>query len=187
MGIFPQTKKFFLVLVLFFTGFSICSAQQSSSTDIHHNPWELIIYRPENNGDLNYVRCWIKLEDAHTGEDVTYTNAKATYEWISIPDVVNNYRQTYYLDSGMAAHLNLKSGQYNITVYTPKDKASFFTSQNPCSNEGDWTSNTFYYDTNNPTKVIFVMPTADENGFYDGGWYIDYKAPKFFKFTKAKQ
>ena len=27
----------------------------------------------------------------------------------------------------------------------------------------------------------------DENGFYDGGWYIDYKAPKFFKFTKAKQ
>ena len=49
------------------------------------------------------------------------------------------------------------------------------------------TSNTFYYDTNNPTKVIFVMPTADENGFYDGGWYIDYKAPKFFKFTKAKQ
>ena len=81
----------------------------------------------------------------------------------------------------MAAHLNLKSGQYNITVYTPKAD----TSQNPCSNEEDWLSNTFYYDTNNPTKVIFVIPTADENGFYNGGWYIDYKAPEFFKFTKA--
>lgn len=170
---------------LFLTGLIFNMAAQDSGQILHHNPWELIIYRPENNGDLNYVRCRIKLEDALTGEDVTYTKVKATYEWASIPDRVNYYKRTYYLDSGMAAHLNLKSGQYNITVYTPKADAAYFTSQNPCSNEEDWLSNTFYYDTNNPTKVIFVIPTADENGFYNGGWYIDYKAPEFYKFTKA--
>ncbi|MBP5603139.1 MAG: hypothetical protein J6X78_10490 [Treponema sp.] len=182
----PSSRKIklFIFVSLIFTQV-LCA--QNNSTSIKHNPWELIIYRPENNGDLNYVRCWIKLEDAETGEDVTYTKGKATYEWASIPNVVNNYQRTYYLDGGMAAHFNLKSGKYNITVYTPKDKTEYFTSQNPCSNDDDWISNTFYYDTNNPTKVIFVVPTADENGFYDGGWYIDYKAPQFFKFTKAKQ
>ena len=179
MHLSKKIKLFILISVIF----THCLMAQKNSTSIKHNPWELIIYRPENNGDLNYVRCWIKLEDAQTGEDVTYTKAKATYEWASIPDVVNQYRKTYYLDGGMAAHFNLKPGKYNITVYTPKDKANYFTSQNVCSNDGDWESNTFYYDTENPTKVIFVVPTADENGFYDGGWYIDYKAPKYFKFT----
>ena len=179
-------KKVFLIFLLISSSFFLYSAENNSD-DVHHNPWELIIYRPQNNGDLNYVRCWIKLEDALTGEDVTYTKAKATYEWASIPDKVNYYQKTYYLDGGMAAHLNLQKGKYNITVYTPKDKAGYFTSQNPCSNEGDWISNTFYYDTENPTKVIFVVPTADDNGFYNGGWYIDYKAPKYFKkFTTPK-
>lgn len=179
-------KKVFLIILLISSCFFLYSAENNSE-DVHHNPWELIIYRPQNNGDLNYVRCWIKLEDALTGEEVTYTKAKATYEWASIPDKVNYYQKTYYLDGGMAAHLNLQKGKYNITVYTPKDKAGCFTSQNPCSNEGDWISNTFYYDTENPTKVIFVVPTADDNGFYNGGWYIDYKAPKYFKkFTTPK-
>ena len=182
----PSSRKIkiFIFVSLIFTQVLVA---QNNTTTIKHNPWELIIYRPENNGDLNYVRCWIRLEDAETGKDVTYTKGKATYERASIPNVVNNYQRTYYLDGGMAAHFNLKSGKYNITVYTPKDKTEYFTSQNPCNNDGDWTSNTFYYDTNNPTKVIFVVPTADENGFYNGGWYIDYKAPQFFKFTKAKQ
>ena len=96
-------------------------------------------------------------------------------------------QKTYYLEGGMAAHLNLQKGKYNITVYTPKDQAGYFTSQNPCSNDGDWSSNTFYYDTENPTKVIFVVPTADDNGFYNGGWYIDYKAPKYYRMTIPKQ
>lgn len=146
-----------------------------------HDPTKLIIYRPENNGDLNTVRCWVKLEDAETGEDVTYKNATATYEWVSIPDVINHYQKTYYLSGGMAMHLQLKPGKYNITVYTPKDKTNLFT----CDNKEDWLSNTFFYNTDNPTKVIFISPTANENGFYNGGWHIDYKAPQFFKFTKS--
>ena len=77
-------------------------------------------------------------------------------------------------------HCLLKPGKYNITVCTPKDK----TYPVVTSNKEDWTSNVFYYDTDNPTNVIFVIPTANENGFYNGGWYIDYKAPKYFKFTK---
>ena len=179
MSMTLKKSHFTAVLFLLFMLFPLFS--QEKSPEVRHNWWELIIYRPQNNGDLNYVRCWIKLEDAETGEDVTYTKAKATYEWASIPDRVNYYQKTYYLDGGMAAHLTLQKGKYNITVYTPKDKAGYFTSQNPCSNDGDWISNEFYYDTENPTKVIFVVPTADDNGFYNGGWYIDYKAPKYFK------
>ena len=49
-------------------------------------------------------------------------------------------------------------------------------------------STTFEYNsTENPAKVIFVSPTANENGFYDGGWHIDHKAPKFFRFTKPER
>lgn len=164
------------------------------------NSWSLIIYRPENNWDLNEVRCWLKVEDAETGEDVTYSKIKAKYEWIpqniklqknqkSIaglfkPDrkvTLYDYKRTYYLSGGMAMHLNLRKGKYKISVYTPKDKNNFFET----SNNGDWLSNAFYYDTENPTNVIFVSPTADDNGFYDGGWWIDYKAPPYYKFTKA--
>ena len=180
-------KRFFLPALFILFALPTGLAALDNSDQIKHNPWELIIYRPQNNGDLNYVRCWIKLTDAESGEDVTYTKAKATYEWASIPDRINYYQKTYYLDSGMAAHFNLQKGKYIITVYTPKDKAGYFTSQNPCGNEDDWISNEFYYDTENPTKVIFVIPTADDNGFYNGGWYIDYKAPGYFKFTKPKE
>ena len=180
-------KKSHFAAILFLLFMLFPSFSQEKSPEVRHNWWELIIYRPQNNGDLNNVRCWIKLVDAETGEDVTYTKAKATYEWASIPDRINYYQKTYYLEGGMAAHFNLQKGKYIITVYTPKDKAGYFTSQNPCSNEGDWISNEFYYDTENPTKVIFVVPTADDNGFYNGGWYIDYKAPKYFKFTTPIQ
>lgn len=182
-------KKDLLVFILFliFAGLLSSQGTTQNTNDLHHNPWELIIYRPQNKGDLNYVRCWIKFEDAETGQDVTYIKTKATYEWVSIPDRINYYQKSYYLDGGMAAHFNLQKGKYKITVYTPKDKAEYFTSQNPCKNEGDWLSNTFYYNTENPAKVIFVIPTADENGFYNGGWYIDFKAPDYYKFTKPLQ
>jgi len=165
------------------------------------NPWSLIIYRPENNYDMNDVRCWLKVEDAETGEDVTYTKIKAKFEWIpqniklqknpkSItglfkPDrkvTLYDYKRTYYLMGGMAMHLNLQNGKYKISVYTPKDNNNMFETEN----EGDWLSNEFYYDTENPANVIFVSPTANDNGFYDGGWWIDYKAPEYYKFTKSK-
>lgn len=170
--------------------------------DIKHNPWSLIIYRPENTEKMNDVWCWVKFTDAETGEDVTYSRLTAQYEWVSqtvkiqpkdhhsIESIfsptrlytMHNYQKTFYLAGGMAMHINLKPGKYFITVYTPKEKAGFFK----CSNKGDWLSNKFYYDTENPAKVIFVVPTANENGFYDGGWFIDWKAPEFFVFTKPK-
>lgn len=163
---------FFILLSVFL--FPILA--EPKQEPLHHNPWELLIYRPQNNGDLNTVRCWIKITDMDDN-DVTYTDVKATYEWVDIPDVVNYYKNTYFLSGGMTMHLNIKPGKYKISVYTPPEKQDCFE----CSNKGTWLSNTFFYDTDNPAKVIFVTPTANDNGFYDGGWWIDYKAPKYVK------
>lgn len=170
--------------------------------DLKHEPWSLIIYRPENSEGMNLVRCWLKLEDAETGEDVTYSKAKAKYEWIpdtivikkKRPDLLKNffkpnrlstfyeYQKSYYLSGGMAMHLTLQKGKYKISLYTPKNEHAFFE----CSNKDDWTSNVFYYDTENPKKVIFVSPAANDNGFYKGGWLITEEEADFYKFTKPK-
>lgn len=147
--------------------------------EVKHNPWELIIYRPENSQKINEVRCWLKIEDMN-GNDVTYTAARATYEWVSIPDRVNQYEKTYYLTGGMAMHLhNIKPGKYKFTFTTPADKQYPFPNENR-----EWKSNEFIYNTENPAKVIFVYPTVGESGFYNGGWIISGYAPEFFKFTK---
>lgn len=169
--------------------------------DLKPNPWSLIIYRPENNDDMNIVRCWVTLEDALTGEDVTYTKAKAKYEFIADNRTrplfdsthfskmfrntgrnLTDYKKSYYLSGGMAMHLNLQPGKYRISVRTPKADAVYV----PTENKGDWISNVFEYDTQNPTNVIFVSPTANEDGFYNGGWWIDYRAAKFWKITIPK-
>lgn len=150
-------------------------------TDLKFNSWELIIYRPENSESINNVRCWLKLEDEN-GNDVTHTKCKATYEWISIPDKVNQYQRSYFLSGGMAMHLLIQKGKYRISFYTPEDQQFGVKS----AKKGVWESNVFEYDTENPAKVLFVYPGADDNGFYDGTWIVDYKAPKWFKFTKPK-
>lgn len=144
--------------------------------DIKHNWWGLIIYRPQNTEQINDIRCWLKIEDME-GNDVTYTAAKATYEWVSIPNAVYKYQKTYWLSGGVAMHLNLKKGRYKFTVSTPEDKQWPY----PSENRETWTSNEFIYDTENPAKVIFVYPTTNENGFYDGHWVISGRAPKYFK------
>lgn len=184
-------QRNFFVLVLLFIGLNLSWTQkfeprlsplpepvipESNLPDLHHNPWELIIYRPENSSQINEIRCWLKLED-EAGNDVTYTAATATYEWMSRPNVVNQFQKTWWLSGGMAIHLNLKKGKYKISVYTPVDKMWPYKADKP------WTSNVFEYDTENPAKVIFVMPVKNDNGFYTGEWHIDYKAPLFFKFT----
>ena len=144
---------------------------------VQHDKQSLIIYRPDNKGNMNYIRCFLRLQDEQ-GNDVTYTACKATYEWVSIPDVVNQYKKTYYLSGGMAMHLSLKKGKYKITLYTPVDQQANFTYPEAGTTPFEWQSNTFLYNTENPTKVIFVTPTQNENGFYNGGWFIDYKSPK---------
>ena len=158
------------------------SLKHDMSPDLHPNPWTLIIYRPENSFHINEIRCWVKFEDAETGEDVTYSKIDAEYAWVSSPGVTHKYQKSYYLDGGMIMKMNIRPGKYKITVTTPKDKTQGYK----CSNKGDWTSNVFYYDTSNPTNVIWVVPTVNENGFYNGGWHIDYRAPRYYKFTRPK-
>ena len=172
--------------------------EETEKMPVRPNPTTLIIYRPENYWDMNEIRCWLKLEDEE-GNDVTYTAAKAAYEWPSYkywdtkktnrtlpqtfdqqqPDSISS-KKTYNPSGGMAMHLNLKKGKYKISVYTPADKQNNFTYSDG-SRAFEWTSNVFEYDTENPTNVIFVTATKNDNGFYNGGWIIDYKAPKSAK------
>ena len=141
-----------------------------------HDKTSLIIYRPDNLGVLNDIRCFLRLQD-ETGKDVTYdtTTITATYEWVSIPDRANNYKKKYYLSGGMAMHLKLKKGRYKISLYTPVDQQNNFVYAEADAKPFQWESNVFEYNTENPTKVIFVSPTRNDNGFYNGGWIIDYR------------
>lgn len=168
--------KLFVFIFMIFSFPVFCE-----KNDLKFNSWELIIYRPENSVPMNYVRCWFKAEDEN-GRDVTYEKIKATYEWTSIPDRVNHYQKRYYLDGGMAMHLLIQKGKYRFSFYTPEDQQWGVKS----AKKGLWESNVFEYDTENPAKVLFVYPTANDNGFYDGGWVLDCKAPRWHKFTKPK-
>jgi len=141
-----------------------------------HDKTSLIIYRPDNVGVLNDIRCFLRIEN-EAGQDVTYDKKTitATYEWVSIPDRANNYKKKYYLSGGMAMHLKLKKGRYKISLYTPVDQQNNFVYAEADTKPFQWESNVFEYNTENPTKVIFVTPTRNDNGFYNGGWIIDYR------------
>ena len=141
-----------------------------------HDKTSLIIYRPDNLGVLNDIRCFLRLQD-EAGQDITYDSSRitATYEWMSTPDIIRNYKHTYFLSGGMAMHLKLKKGRYKISLYTPLDQQNNFTYAEADAKPLQWESNVFEYDTENPAKVIFVTPTRNDNGFYNGGWVIDYK------------
>ncbi len=151
----------------------------SRKENLKHNPWSLIIYRSENDPSLNAIRCLVKITD-EDGNDAFGTKVNATYEWTSIPGRVHSYRKTRYLLGGMAMHLVLKRGKYRISVHTPEDDLAYF----PGEAKSEWKSNEFLYDTQNPAKVIFVYPAANENGFYSGEWIVGAFAPKWFRFTK---
>ena len=140
-----------------------------------HDKTSLIIYRPDNVGVLNDIRCFLRLEDEN-GNDVTYTACTATYEWMSTPDIIRKYKHTYFLSGGMAMHLKLKKGRYKISLYTPTDQQNNFTYAEADAKPFQWESNVFEYNTENPTKIIFVTPTRNDNGFYNGGWSIDFRS-----------
>ena len=180
--------KFGMTVSLLFFTFSLLSAQPvpgsyydflDATKDLPagHDKTSLIIYRPDNVGVLSDIRCFLRLENEQ-GNDVTYSAATATYEWVSIPDRINNYKKKYYLSGGMAMHLKLKKGRYKISLYTPVDQQNNFTYAEADVKPFQWESNVFEYNTENPTKVIFVSPTRNDNGFYNGGWVIDYRAGK---------
>lgn len=141
-----------------------------------HDKTSLIIYRPDNIGVLNDIRCFLRIEN-EAGQDVTYDKKTitASYEWVSLPDRANNYKKKYYLSGGMAMHLKLKKGRYKISLYTPVDQQNNFVYAEADTKPFQWESNVFEYNTENPTRVIFVTPTRNDNGFYNGGWIIDYR------------
>ncbi len=204
---FLKKQSVLFIILLYICNFStLIFAQQkiqklNDDSPLHFNQWELLIYRPENSGTMNNIRCWLKLEDEN-GNDVTYSKCKATYYYAnnvvkdkkaetmqfgsifhrSAPRQVFEYQKTYFLEGGLVMYLLLQPGKYKISVYTPKDQQYLAKIEN----KNEWTSNVFEYDTENPAKVLFVSPTANDNGFYNGGWHIDFKAPKYFKFTKPK-
>ncbi len=173
--------KKFLISLIFLSALCINSVN-AEIPQIKHNPWKLIIYRPENSSNLNEVRCWLKIEDEN-GSEVLNTKVKAKYEWTSTPGTFYSYKKSIFISGGMAVHLNLKKGKYRFSVYTPKTELKYFSG----TAKEEWTSNIFDYDTENPAKVIFIIPQSDDNGFYSGKWIIDYKAPEWFKFTKPER
>lgn len=139
----------------------------------------LIIYRPENHGEMNQIPCYLRIED-ESGNDVTAT-LPASYEWVYQHPRRRAYTGAYYVSGGMAAHVRFAPGTYRISVYTPVKWQNHAIPQN----EAEWTSNTFIYSTEMPLKVIFISPTGDDNHFYSGGWHIDWKAPPFVNSTKV--
>ena len=75
-------------------------------------------------------------------------------------------------------------GTYRLTFYTPLDRQNAYDTSLPHTGQ-EWTSNTYIYNTEDKQlKAIFVSPVANENGFYTGGWHIDYRAPKYYIYTK---
>lgn len=142
--------------------------------------YSLTIYRPANSSIFNDIPSYIKIEDEN-GNDVTYTAATYYYSYIDKPKILYKYKKSLFITGAMDMHVYLKKGKYRISFYTPKEKQF-----DPYKTDKDWNSNYFYYNTENPLNVLFLSPTANENGFYNGGWYLDYKAPKYFKFTIPK-
>ena len=136
-------------------------------------------------GALDEVRCYLKIEDKD-GNDVTYDSTRASYEWVSEHRTLYSYEKSYYLSGGMAMHLGLPKGKYKLTFYTPVEKQNGYVlpSRNAKEKQHEWVSNEYFLDTENRPKIIFVTPTANENGFYNGGWRITNTAPSFYKFTK---
>lgn len=140
--------------------------------------YALEIYRPENFGDMNDIPCYLRITDMD-GNDATDCIKGISHSWYYDVRLLHRYYEGC-LTGGSVVHLSMKEGTYKIYVYTPKDKQSEYDDLT-----GDWKSNEFIYKVGSPAlNVIFISPTADDNGFYNGGWHVDYKAPKYFKYTK---
>ena len=144
---FLKKQSVLFIFLLYICNFStLIFAQQkiqklNDDSPLHFNQWELLIYRPENSGTMNNIRCWLKLEDEN-GNDVTYSKCKATYYYAnnvvkdkkaetmqfgsifhrSAPRQVFEYQKSYFLEGGLVMYLLLKPGKYKISVYTPKDQ-----------------------------------------------------------------
>ena len=184
-------KKIFCLIITALLLFSVSMAADVSVTAIGGSGQagtkvDLRLFI-ENDGinplalDVTYDKtfCTATYEWVNWRSDLTYITKKDARDFFSVfqkpyQGKVQNYQKSYYLSGGMATHLNLKKGKYKITVYTPVENQNMFTYSTE-TKPFEWQSNTFEYDTENPTNVIYVYPTFTQNGFYAGGWKIDYR------------
>ncbi|MBO4320593.1 MAG: hypothetical protein J5857_09010 [Treponema sp.] len=146
----------------------------------------LEIYRPSNFGSMDDIPCLLRICDMD-GNDAWDKIIHLDYSWYYDMQTDPHWTHKYYkgcFTGGAVIHLTMQEGTYRISVYTPPENQ--FGSN--VSNTSQWESNEFIYKTGSPAlKVIFVSPVANQNGFYTGAWYIDYRAPKYFKWAKPKR
>ena len=151
------------------------------------NLYALEIYRPENYGALNEVPCLLRIVDSE-GNDAAEQIKDISFSWFYDMQHKHRWIHRYYrgcFTGGTIVHLDMKPGIYRISVYTPAEMQDIYTSEN--ENGGDWKSNEFVYDTSAPAlKVIFVSPTANDDGFYNGGWQVSHRAPSYYLYTKPR-
>ena len=154
----------------------------------------LEIYRPENHGALNTIPCLIRVTDedgADASDRIRHISYNWYYEmplpnWSRQPKMLNRYFNGCFT-GGVVVHLLMQPGRYLISVTTPVEKQQDYVIAERHSDAAvprAWVSNTFLYDTAHRPNVVFVSPTANDNGFFNGGWHIDYRAPRYYRFTK---
>lgn len=171
-------EKKMLIIILALTLAAGVQAKQNS----------IEIYRPENYGNLNDVPCLLKITDPD-GNDAWDKITHISYSWAGDMRNKDKLTHSYYrgcFTGGCIIHLTMRPGTYRISVCTPRNLQQDYELSYD-SAEGDWTSNEFIYQTNaEALKVIFINPCANRNGFFTGKWNIDYRAPKFYRYTKPK-
>lgn len=143
----------------------------------------LEIYRPSNYGTMDEIPCMLKITDAD-GNDAWDKIISINYSWYNDMITKPHWTHTYYdgcFRGGAVIHLEMQKGTYNISVFTPVEHQRNYLPEH----DHEWQSNTFVYTVGVPAlKVVFINPTANQNGFYNGGWHVDYRAPRYYKYTK---
>ena len=143
----------------------------------------LEIYRPSNFGLMDEIPCLLKITD-EDGNDAWDKIISISVSWYDSMQSTPHWSHTYYdgcFTGGAIVHLEMQRGTYRISVSTPPEHQRNYLE----NNSDEWTSNEFVYRTGSPAlKVIFINPTANQNGFYTGGWHIDYRAPRYYMYTK---
>jgi len=147
-------KKQKIILLLLFIG-TLLYGESGSSI-------KLKIIRYTNNGRMGMIPCYLRISD------------KSKIKSFKIEDyndiVVTNYSKTYdsyFLVGGDTAYILLSPGIYDVSVYTPIAVQGKYID----INEHIWKSNKYKINMANKDKVIYILPTTNNDG-YDGGWII---------------
>lgn len=159
----------------------------------------LEIYRPENYGELNTKPCKLIVRDAD-GNDASDKIRHISYSWYyELPRPAFSAQpkklHTYFngcFSGGVVVHLIMEPGVYRISVQAAESASAdeSAAAESAAADKGnEWTSNEFLYDSTAPfpegkPRVIWVVPCANDNGFFNGSWRVEAKSPEFYKYTK---